>query len=158
MNKNTTIDVSPSGDLLPPSKLNQPKSLASSIPTHPATDRVTHPTKRDASSAAPNNKLSSSRSGNSATKATKQPPKKKAKPSTAYSLIWICSHGKGPYRKTWSKKGLQIVGIYATKGAAEEARRQVMSRHECHGNGDILVGCTWKDEIDLIIREGPLRL
>eukprot|EP01083_Nonionella_stella_P234662 825860_1 len=81
-----------------------------------------------------------------------QPPKKKMKPTKAYSLIWVGTNGKGR-RKQWRKKDLQIVGIYPTKAAAEEAKRKVMSQHECCGNGDILVGGTWEDEIDLVIRE-----
>jgi hypothetical protein len=86
------------------------------------------------------------------------PPKKKAKPSTAFSLIWVCTHGKGRNRKAWRGKDLKIMGIYSTKAIAEEAKRNVMRQYDCCGHGDILVGPTWEDEIDLVIREAPLLL
>ena len=82
---------------------------------------------------------------------------KKAKTSKAYSLIWICSHGKGQ-RRAWRQKDLKIIGVYPSKKDAEEAKRTVMSRHNCCGHGDILVGGSWDDEIDLVIREAPLNL
>ena len=91
----------------------------------------------------------------SSSQKTRQPPKKKAKPSKAFSLIWVCTHGKGR-RSAWRKKDLQIVGIYPTKNAAEEAKRNVMSKHQCCGHGDILVGGSWDDEVDLVIREAPM--
>jgi hypothetical protein len=50
------------------------------------------------------------------------------------------------------------MGVYPSKAAAEEAKKQIMSRHECYGHGDICVGGTWEDEIDLVIREAPLHL
>ncbi len=50
------------------------------------------------------------------------------------------------------------MGVYPSKAAAEEAKRVLMSRHECYGHGDIVVGGTWEDEIDLVIREAPLFL
>ncbi|CAJ1952362.1 unnamed protein product [Cylindrotheca closterium] len=82
-------------------------------------------------------------------------PRKKAKPSTSFALIWVCTHGNGR-RTGWRKKDLKLVGIYASKAAAEEAKRKVMSEHERAGHGDICVGDTWEDEIDLLIREAPL--
>jgi hypothetical protein len=89
---------------------------------------------------------------------TAAPPKKKQKTaSKAFSLLWICTHGKGR-SKTWRKKDLQVVGVYPSKAAAEEAKKQVMSRHLCCGHGDICVGDTWEDEIDLVLREAPLHL
>ena len=48
------------------------------------------------------------------------------------------------------------MGIYPTKAAAEEAKRNVMSQHMQCGNGDILVGGCWDDEVDLVIRDAPL--
>lgn len=92
-----------------------------------------------------------------ATSTTAKVPKKKAKPTKAFSLIWVCTHGKGRSR-TWRQKDLKIVGIYPSKAAAEEAKRDVMSEHDCCGHGDILVGGCWDDEIDLVIREAPLHL
>lgn len=86
-----------------------------------------------------------------------QPPKKKAKPSKAYSLIWVCTHGKGRNRN-WRKKDLQIMGTYSSMNEAELAKQKLMSQYECCGHGDILVGDTWDDEIDLVIREAPLFL
>ncbi|KAL3905149.1 MAG: hypothetical protein SGILL_009795 [Bacillariaceae sp.] len=87
--------------------------------------------------------------------AARQPPKKKSKPTKAFTLIWVCTHGKGR-RSSWRKKDLQIVGIYPSKAAAEEAKREVMSQHEQCGHGDILVGGCWDDEVDLVIRDAPL--
>ncbi|GAX13646.1 hypothetical protein FisN_14Lh342 [Fistulifera solaris] len=92
-----------------------------------------------------------------ATKTT-APPKKKQKTSTkAYAVLWVCTHGKGR-SNTWRKKDLQVMGVYSSKVAAEEAKKQIMSRHDCYGHGDICVGGTWEDEIDLVIREAPLHL
>jgi hypothetical protein len=66
--------------------------------------------------------------------------------------LWICGAGKGQGRQ-WKQKALKIVGIYATKAAAEQKRQQVILANggEC-GHGDICVGDTWEDEIDLVIR------
>ena len=82
---------------------------------------------------------------------------KKVKPSKAFCLIWVCTHGKGR-RSSWRKKDLQIVGVYASKDAAQKAKEEVMSRYDCCGHGDILVGGCWDDEIDLVIREAPMSL
>lgn len=90
----------------------------------------------------------------------KTPPKKKAKvskPTKAFSLIWVGVHGRGQ-RRNWRKKDLKIVGIYPSKGAAEEAKRDIMDQHTCCGHGDILIGGMWDDEVDLVIREAPLHL
>lgn len=115
------------------------------------------------SSSLSNTKTASSHQSSIATTTTtsKTPPKKKqktaSKPTKGYSLIWICTHGKGR-SKNWRKKDLKIMGIYPTKAAAEQAKQDVMSEHECYGHGDICVGDTWEDEIDLLIREAPLHL
>jgi ribosomal protein L44E len=98
-----------------------------------------------------------SRSATATTASNSQPPKKKAKPTKVYTLIWVCIHGRGK-RQSWRKKDLKIEGIYADKNAAEEAKENIMSQHECCGYGDILVGGCWDDEIDLVIRESPLHL
>lgn len=89
--------------------------------------------------------------------ATKAPPKKKVKPTKAYSLIWVCTHGKGR-RSSWRQKDLKIVGVYSSKQAAEQAKEHVMTVNPAYGHGDICVGDTWEDEIDLVIREAPLHL
>ena len=74
-----------------------------------------------------------------------------ASKTKAHALLWICSAGKGQGR-AWKKKALRIVGVYKDKAAAEEKKRQIMERHTCCGHGDILVGGTWEDEIDLVVR------
>ncbi|KAL3926867.1 MAG: hypothetical protein SGBAC_013306 [Bacillariaceae sp.] len=81
-------------------------------------------------------------------------PRKKAKPSKSFAIIWVCTHGKRG--RGWNKKDLKLVGVYASKAAAEEAKRKLMSEHDCCGHGDICVGGTCWDEIDLVIRETPL--
>jgi hypothetical protein len=87
----------------------------------------------------------------------KPKPKKKKKCDMPHCLIWVCTHGKGQGR-AWSQSKLKIVGVYSSKAKAEEAKRNVMSQHECCGHGDILVGGCWDDEIDLVIREAPMML
>ena len=44
------------------------------------------------------------------------------------------------------------IGVYPTKESAEEKKQKVMSEHDCYGHGDICVGGTWEDEIDLVIK------
>ena len=86
--------------------------------------------------------------------AAKAKPKTKPKAKKAavpHALLWICTHGKGQSR-SWKAKSLKVVGVYASKEEAEAKRHRVMSEHECHGHGDIIVGDTWEDEIDLEIR------
>ena len=82
---------------------------------------------------------------------------KPKKPSKGFALLWICTHGKGK-RSSWRQKDLKIIGVYPTKEKAQEAKQQVMSEHDCYGHGDICVGGTWEDEIDLVIRDTPLYL
>ena len=50
------------------------------------------------------------------------------------------------------------MGVYPTKAAAEDAKQNIMNQHECCGHGDILVGGSDEDEIDLVIRETTLNL
>ena len=76
-------------------------------------------------------------------------------PKKGFCLIWICTHGKGR-RRTWRKQDLKIVGTFATKAGAEDAKQNLMRQYDCCGHGDILVGDTWDDEIDLVIRETEL--
>jgi hypothetical protein len=77
--------------------------------------------------------------------------KKVAKKNQPHVLIWVCHHGPGA-RKSWNTKNLKIVGVYSSKEAAEAKKVEVMSRYDNCGNGDIMVGGTWDDEIDLIVR------
>ena len=72
-----------------------------------------------------------------------------------HCLVWVCTHGKGR-SGTWRQKDLHLVGVYVNKAAAQQAKQQVMSQHDCAGYGDILVGGDWDDEIDLVIREAPM--
>jgi hypothetical protein len=81
---------------------------------------------------------------------------KPTKPSKAWCLVWVSHNGRGARSQTWRKKDLKIVGIYSNKSAAQNAKDEVMKQYECCGNGDILVGGTWDDEIDLILREAPM--
>ena len=38
------------------------------------------------------------------------------------------------------------------KAAAQTKKEQLMRQYDCCGHGDILVGDTWEDEIDLVVR------
>eukprot|EP00978_Attheya_sp_CCMP212_P001794 scaffold3698_cov43-Attheya_sp.AAC.1 len=101
----------------------------------------------------------SNRTTTTATTARKKTPAKKAKQQKAFCIIWVCAHGKGgrsSRSSKWKQKNLKIVGVYGSKALAESAKQELMSRHQCCGHGDIVVGPTWEDEIDLIIREAPL--
>lgn len=120
--------------------------------------RKTGGEKRSATSSASYHQSAHTSTSSSSSSIVSPPPKKKVKamPSTVYSLIWVCTHGKGKQRRSWRKKDLKIVGVYPSKNAAEEAKQDVMSRYDCCGHGDILVGGTWEDEIDLVIREAPM--
>lgn len=93
------------------------------------------------------------------TTSTAPPPKKKKmkRPSKGFALLWISTHGKGR-RSSWRKKDLKMLGVYPTKEKAEAAKQQVMSEHDCYGHGDICVGGTWEDEIDLVVRDTTLYL
>lgn len=82
-------------------------------------------------------------------------PKKRKKSELPHCLLWVCTHGKGRSRN-WTHSALKVVGVYNSKAAAEQAKRDVMAQHDCCGHGDILVGGCWDDEIDLVIREAPL--
>ena len=56
---------------------------------------------------------------------------------------------------------MHIVGVYATRAAAQAAKLELTSQHDCAGYGDILVNGTeeWEQyEIDIVIRESPLNL
>ena len=89
-----------------------------------------------------------------ATAGTKAKQALKRKCDKPHCLIWVCHHGLGRAR-TWSNSKLKIIGVYPSKQKAEEAKEKVMSEYENCGYGDILVGDTWEDEIDLVIREAP---
>jgi hypothetical protein len=87
----------------------------------------------------------------------KQPAKKKPKkPSKGFALLWVAHNGRGNQSRSWRQKDLRVVGIYSSKALAEEAKERLMEQHDQAGYGDILVGGTWDDEIDLVIRDAPL--
>jgi hypothetical protein len=77
-------------------------------------------------------------------------PKKVPKKCLPHALVWVCSHGKGQGR-SWGNK-LKIVGVYASKDAAEQKKTQLLTEYDTHGHGDICVGETWNDEIDLVVK------
>jgi hypothetical protein len=141
---------------------NSSATIGNTARSHQSTGVDTFPSNQGRSIVSPTPVLNRgvTRDTISASSSTRQPPKKKAKvkPSKAYSLIWVCTHGKGQRRSSWRKKDLKIMGVYPSKSAAEEGKRNVMNQYECCGHGDICVGDTWEDEIDLIIRESPLNL
>ncbi|KAJ3233680.1 hypothetical protein HDU81_002065 [Chytriomyces hyalinus] len=66
-------------------------------------------------------------------------------------LLWIPHNGLKPSQKNnWPS--LKVIGVFFTKEAAEERRTQLMNQHETYGHGDICVGGTWNDEIDLVVK------
>jgi len=93
---------------------------------------------------------SMSSSMNTATKPPAQRKKKKVA-EHPHVLLWICTHGKGRSRD-WTRSALKVVGVYATKDDAQRKKDELMTQYDCCGHGDILVGGSWDDEIDLVIR------
>lgn len=85
------------------------------------------------------------------TNAPKPPTKKVSKKDNPHALLWICGAGRGQGR-TWKQKALRVIGIYADKAGAERKKDELMSKYDCCGHGDIVVGGTWEDEIDLVVR------
>eukprot|EP01032_Pedospumella_encystans_P008199 gene8199-9758_t len=86
---------------------------------------------------------------NKATKAPKAP--KVAKKDLPHVLIWVCHNGTRQ-GSGWTNHSLRIVGVYGSKAEAEQKKLAVMNQYEQCGHGDILVGGTCWDEIDLVIR------
>mmetsp|Transcript_7408 Transcript_7408/g.12459 ORF Transcript_7408/g.12459 Transcript_7408/m.12459 type:complete len:132 (+) Transcript_7408:33-428(+) len=85
-------------------------------------------------------------------KTTNKTTSKKAKKECPHALLWICGAGKGQGR-VWKQKALKVVGIYKSKEAAERKREDVVEQNGGYcGHGDIVVGPTWEDEIDLVVR------
>jgi hypothetical protein len=76
---------------------------------------------------------------------------KVSKKELPHVLIWVCTHGKGQGR-TWSQKSLKIIGVYQSKEEAEAKKQAVMEQYDQCGHGDITVGGTWEDEINLVVR------
>jgi len=114
----------------------QGKNVALSTTTTTATKRPAEATHPVAAAAAATKK--------------RKPTKVKAS-SKPHALLWICAAGKGR-GNAWKQKALKVVGVYGDKAAGEEKKREVMDKHDCCGHGDILVGGTWEDEIDLVVR------
>lgn len=44
------------------------------------------------------------------------------------------------------------MGVYRSKDEAEQKKLAITDAHLCAGYGDIVVGDTWMDEIDLVVR------
>lgn len=110
----------------------------------PVMPNQTHPTSSGGNNKRPNETTVRSQS---VVKKVKNTPKK-CKP---HVLLWICHHGRGQ-KKTWSGNSLKVIGVYSSKEKAEMKKAEIMRSHECCGHGDILVGDSWDDEIDLVIK------
>jgi hypothetical protein len=78
-------------------------------------------------------------------------PKARKKSEKPHVIIWICHHGHGD--RGWKMKNPKVIGVYGSKEEAEARKEQLIRQHggEC-GHGNICVGGTWEDEIDLLIR------
>lgn len=46
----------------------------------------------------------------------------------------------------------RVIGVYSSKQIAEEKKDELMNRYDNCGHGDICVGGTCWDEIDLVVR------
>jgi len=86
---------------------------------------------------------------NKSTKAPKVP--KVAKKDLPHVLIWVCHNG-ARQGSGWTNHSLRVVGVYGSKSEAEQKKDAVMNQYEQCGHGDILVGGSCWDEIDLVIR------
>ena len=97
-------------------------------------------------SAAKKSKLSPS-AGNAV---SKKRPAKVAVKHKAHALLWVPHNGTKS--KTWPK--LKVIGVYANKDRAVQAREKIINERpdEQYGHGDICVGGTWDDEVDLVIK------
>ena len=69
-------------------------------------------------------------------------------------MLWIC--GAGRHGKAWKKNALRVIGIYPNKQAAEDKKAALMTQYDCCGHGDIVVGDTWEDEIDLVVESANI--
>jgi hypothetical protein len=77
-------------------------------------------------------------------------PKTRKKNEKPHVLIWICSAGHGG--RGWKMKNPRVIGIYGSKEEAEAKKSKIIEGYE-YSNGDrIVVGDSWEDEIDLLIR------
>lgn len=177
------VDLTSEDDSLPPpSGLTKSKlgdRINAAPPTAAAAAKEAETSKTVARAAqgrknpAPASATTAARPGPATKKAKKAKPANQPRPNQgqkakgqkaqkAYTLIWVCHWGKcggpGAQNRPWRKKDLKIVGIYSTKAAAEQARREVMQNYDNAGHGDIVVGWKQDDEIDLIIRDAPLHM
>lgn len=71
-----------------------------------------------------------------------EPKAKKAATGKPHVLLWICAAGKG-HGRAWKAKALKVIGVYASKEAAETKKADIMTEYPCCGHGDIAVGGTW---------------
>lgn len=122
-------------DEAPPKKQKVESSSSTAVATLPSTSHK--------QSAAPVPVTTALPKTTKTTKATKK--------DVPHVLIWICCHGKGQ-SKAWTNKALKVIGVYNSKLEAEQKKDEVMQQHDQYGHGDICVGGTWMDEIDLVIR------
>ncbi|KAI8832142.1 hypothetical protein BJ741DRAFT_580392 [Chytriomyces cf. hyalinus JEL632] len=68
-------------------------------------------------------------------------------------LLWIPHDGvQDDEGNDWDR--LDVIGVFYTKAAAQQRLKEVLNEHadEQFGNGDICVGDTWSDEIDLVVK------
>jgi hypothetical protein len=97
----------------------------------------------------------SSSSSHSTSFSKPKPAKKSKKKMKPHILLWVPTNGKGQ-RKAWSQ--LKVMGVFPSKEKAQEKKDELMEKYETYGHGDICVGGTWDDEIDLVIKPCELFL
>ena len=91
------------------------------------------------------------KSSSSAPSSSSSKQKQASKKTKPHVLLWICAAGKGKGRN-WKNKSLRVIGVYPSKEDAERKKDQTMTPDISFGHGDICVGDTWEDEIDLVVR------
>lgn len=83
---------------------------------------------------------------------------KKAKKDVPHVLLWVPHNGTRGMCGDNEWCGLEVIGVYKSKEAAELKREELLEEHDQCGEGDILVGDTWEDEVDLVVKPCELFL
>eukprot|EP01135_Chromosphaera_perkinsii_P012108 Nk52_evm46s2579 gene=Nk52_evmTU46s2579 len=91
-------------------------------------------------------------SATSSQKSKAKKPKKLPVKETPHCVLWIPVVYKGRGTK------VKVMGVYPTHAKAMEKKQEIMGQYDNCGKGDILVGPTIYDEIDLVVKPCELHL